>query len=203
MYIPEPYKVNDDSDARQFIKDNPFGLLITQSVETVFTTLLPVLVSENHDGSLKLKGHMAALNEQSRTGASMNCKIIFTGPHSYISPAWYPKPGVPTWNYIAVEASGMINWLDEKESIELIKSQMIMHEGEKAMNSDTDLLIRNMLDQLVCFAINVNKLEMCVKMSQDKNPDHIRSIVQGLRSTDTPIANQIAELMEQINLKHL
>ena len=35
--------------------------------------------------------------------------VIFHGPHCYISPDWYGKPGnVPTWNYISIQVLGNV-----------------------------------------------------------------------------------------------
>ena len=201
MYIPESYRITDASVAIRYITNNPFGLLITQNSELPDTTLLPFMVSEGKEGDLQLFGHMAANKQQSNTISDNLCKVIFTGPHCYISPEWYSAPDVPTWNYIAVEVSGSIRLLKEEDSYELVKNQMRHHEGIGSINKRSESIINSMMAQILCFVIRVDSLEMCVKMSQKKSIEDIRSIVNGLRSTRKPICQQVAEIMEDVNLK--
>src|SRR5690606_4640395 len=50
--------------------------------------------------------HLAKQNPQWETIDSQEALIVFSGPHAYISPQWFPSPGVPTWNYQAVHIYG-------------------------------------------------------------------------------------------------
>lgn len=201
MYIPEPYRIKDVSEAISHIRNNPFGLLITQNSEVADTTHLPVMISENGERNLLLSGHMAAANQQSEVRSGSPCKMIFTGPHSYISPEWYIEKDVPTWNYISVEAEGHLRWLRDEESFEMIGNQMRMHEGIDSMNMDTETMVRALMSRIRCFEIIVDSLEMCNKMSQKKSTEEVRSIVKGLRSTGDAMSIRVARIMEDLSLK--
>ena len=43
---------------------------------------------------------------------------IFQGPHAYVSPRWYAsEPNVPTWNYIAVHATGVLSAVTDASAV--------------------------------------------------------------------------------------
>lgn len=119
---------------RQFIQENPFGLIISAIKSANFPTIqcthIPWVLDVQDETSETelgiLRGHMAkpnphskALTEAAQAGSPSNGKlteevsIIFNGPaHHYVTPKFYtetkPSTGkvVPTWNYSAVQAYG-------------------------------------------------------------------------------------------------
>ncbi|MGG2382989.1 FMN-binding negative transcriptional regulator, partial [Salmonella enterica] len=48
--------------------------------------------------------------------------LLAEGPRAYISANWYPDPrgAVPTWNYVAVEAEGVVSPIDRDALIALL-----------------------------------------------------------------------------------
>lgn len=120
---------------RQFIHENPLGLLVSAITSSNFPTiqcthvpwLLDVKDSSNENDLGILRGHMAkpnphskalteaasALPASARRTLSEEVSVMFNGPaDSYVSPKFYtetkPATGkvVPTWNYSAVQAYG-------------------------------------------------------------------------------------------------
>ena len=113
MYIPKHFEQNDEAVLWDFIDTHSFGALLTVVDGRPFVSHLPFLVAR--DARL-LHCHMARANPQwQQLGTSAQVLAIFAGPHGYISPTWYPEPGVPTWNYAVVHAHGVARAVDDPE----------------------------------------------------------------------------------------
>lgn len=134
MYLRAAHAELHIPSLRNFIRQNPLGLLITAIPSSNFPTIqcthLPWLLDINDDSSETefgtLRGHMAkpnphskAMTEAVETSSPSNGRltqevsVIFNGPaHHYVTPKFYtetkPSTGkvVPTWNYSAVQAYG-------------------------------------------------------------------------------------------------
>jgi transcriptional regulator len=133
MYLRADYAELDAPLLHQFIRDNPFGILITAlsspNFPTIQCTHIPWLLDANDEqgcGLGKLRGHMARQNphakaiieavkdnHSSNAPLEQEVSVLFNGPvHSYITPKYYletkPKTGkvVPTWNYTAAQVYG-------------------------------------------------------------------------------------------------
>jgi len=134
MYLREVYAEFHIPSLRQFIRDNPLGLLITAlpspNFPTIQCTHIPILldvIDENSKTELgKLRFHLAKQNPHSKALVEavqqrhpsngfleQEVSVIFNGPaQSYITPQFYvetkPTTGkvVPTWNYSAVQVYG-------------------------------------------------------------------------------------------------
>jgi len=134
MYLRAAHAEPHIPALRQFIHENPFGMLISAIPSTDFPTIqcthVPwVLDVEDATSETELgilRGHMAkpnphskALTEAAQAEPASNGRlaeevsVIFNGPvHHYVTPKFYtetkPTTGkvVPTWNYSAVQAYG-------------------------------------------------------------------------------------------------
>jgi transcriptional regulator len=97
MYTPPKFKVDDPAVIRNFIEKNSFGVLLSIEGGQIHDTHTPFILSENN----QLLGHIARANPQWKASSEASrVKVIFTGPHAYISPKYYVSEfAVPTWNY--------------------------------------------------------------------------------------------------------
>ncbi|KAK5062883.1 hypothetical protein LTR84_004958 [Exophiala bonariae] len=145
MYLRAVHAEHSIPALRQFIKENPFGLIISAIKSVNFPTIqcthVPWIIDVQDDTSETelgtLRGHMAkpnphskALSEAAQADSPSNGKlaeevsVIFNGPaHHYVTPKFYtetkPSTGkvVPTWNYAAVQAYGTATiYFDSKAS---------------------------------------------------------------------------------------
>src|SRR4051812_6154218 len=124
MYNPHAFRVEDRKSLLDFIRSNSFGILVSRKINGLMATHIPLLVEEMSDGGLKLIGHMAKANGQWQSDES-EVLVIFSGPHTYISPSWYDEPNsVPTWNYVAVHAEGKLKLLDDARLSEVLEKMV-------------------------------------------------------------------------------
>jgi len=103
MFIPKHFNITDQVEALDFIQKNAFGQLISNTNGRLFSTHMPLLLS---DDKTTLYGHIALQNPQHLELDGQQTLTTFQGPHAYISPSWYADSGVPTWNYQAVHVYG-------------------------------------------------------------------------------------------------
>lgn len=103
----------------RLIRERPLATLVTPSDEGLTADHLPLHLSSDPGDLGTLRGHIARNNPLWRgTAHEITALAVFTGPDSYISPSWYPTKrehgkAVPTWNYLAVHASGTLRFIDD------------------------------------------------------------------------------------------
>lgn len=117
----------DDVDAmRAFIADVAFAHIFAVTTDGPMMAHAPVIVAE--DGGLhfhisrgnRLVGHL--------DGATVITSI--TANDFYVSPDWYVTADqVPTWDYIAVEAEGVVRELDEAGLVAQLDALSHAHES--------------------------------------------------------------------------
>lgn len=172
MYTPK-YAQNTDLDSiREFIKENGFGILVSQSAQKLVATHIPLQFSP--DGS-KLLGHISKANQQWKNFTDQNEVLaIFSGPHAYVSSSWYDHENVPTWNYIAAHVYGRIRMIEESELYESLKNLLDKYEAASenpvSMQSMSPEYVRQSIQGLAGFEISITSIEAAYKLSQ--NRDH-------------------------------
>src|SRR5690606_5706838 len=108
MYSPAAFQVENRETLIDFMRQHNFATIITQADGVPHATQMPVIFREDGGSHGKLVSHLARANPQWRHLENAGeILVLFTGPHAYISPAWYTTtPAVPTWNYTAVQVYG-------------------------------------------------------------------------------------------------
>src|SRR5438309_1993202 len=106
MYIPKHYLTEDRSEILSFMRQYPFGTIISAQDNYPVATHLPFIIEES-ENDIVIKSHFAKANPHWKNIESVPVLIIFTEPHAYISPQYYQHlQNVPTWNYMSVHAYG-------------------------------------------------------------------------------------------------
>ncbi len=191
--------MNDREVVNTFIRKHNFGLLVTTDGKTIDETLTPFLISETEEC---LYGHIARANPQwTKWDDSTIAKVMFTGPHSYISPKFYESElNVPTWNYTAVSISGEIKTQNNRpEIIEFLDALVTQHEAPEApwnLDKDDERYMK-LLDGIVVFRLQIKDVEASYKLNQNKKVEDQLSVIAALESSDNPIDNEVAKMMKQ------
>ena len=204
MYIPPAFRLEDRDAILAVMRDNAFGILIAQGGQSLEITHLPLMV-EVRGGDLVVRGHVARANPivgLIESGASATA--VFTGPHAYISPDWYASEDqVPTWNYVAVHASGRLNAVTAPDkTTDLLADLSAEHEEPLAPKTPwthhkmRDGLMPRMIKGILAFELPVERLEAKSKMAQNKKPEDIAGAAAGLRGRGDSANAAVAEIME-------
>ncbi|WP_294354522.1 FMN-binding negative transcriptional regulator [uncultured Sphingomonas sp.] len=114
----------------------------------------------------------------------------FSPVDGYVSPDWYETAAqVPTWNYVAVEAEGVIEPLSRDALVAQIEALAAEHEARLAPKPawTTDKVpaasIERMLDAIQGYLIRVEAWRGTAKLSQNKPADDRSGVEAALRAS--------------------
>jgi transcriptional regulator len=200
MYIPSYFQETDQQKLIEFMHANSFATLVSSENNYMCATHLPFVVEQRED-KLYLISHMAKANPQWKAFTGNESLIIFQGPHGYISPTHYEKKqNVPTWNYIAVHAYGIVKCIEEQTAaIHVLEKTIFNYEASfykqwKELSPDYKT---NMVKGIVAFEVEVLKLEGKYKLSQNKTKTEQQNIVTDFEKSSDSRQLQISEEMKK------
>ena len=203
MYTPDQFKVSDLPTLHADMQRWNFATLITSDGhEEPQVTHLPLLLDRDRGRFGVLAGHMAKANPHwkafSRSGESL---AIFHGPHGYISPRWYASEvAVPTWNYVAVHASGTPRLVEGTEAMVAHLNALIRyHEGTGTESWRPDGLPADtfaaLLNGIVCFEMTIERIEGKAKLGQNRSRGDVLGAIRGLLEEDGAANRELIEVM--------
>ena len=184
MYIPSHSAQNDPAILLEVMQRHNFATLMSNVDGAPYATHLPMFIRRDDD-TFHIEGHFARANPHWQALESdPKALIVFQGPHTYISPALLANANrVPTWNYIAVHATGLVTIDHTAEAKLLMLSKLIaQHEPDyqprfDAMNPD---LSSRLVNAIVAFEMKVEKLEGKFKLDQHRLTDNLPALWSSL-----------------------
>ncbi|MGO8914757.1 MAG: FMN-binding negative transcriptional regulator [Stellaceae bacterium] len=191
MYLPADFREDRVDMLHQAIRQIALGTLVTLGEDGLFASHVPMLVDAEPAPFGTLTGHIARANPQWQSlKPEVDALAVFTGPHAYVSPGWYATKRetgkvVPTWNYVAIHATGRLRFFDDAERLRGIVTRLTdSHEQRRAepwkvTDAPADF-IAGMLKAIVGFELTIAKLEGKWKMSQNRPAADHAGIVEGL-----------------------
>jgi transcriptional regulator len=198
MYTPASFRM---SEIRDFLRAHDFATLITHGEGGMTASHLPLLLDPDAGPHGTLVGHMARANPQWRD-VSGEALAIFSGPHAYISPAWYEAPGtVPTWNYQAVHAYGAFRLVEDRDELRDILARTVFAQEDRrpepwSYDAD-DPVVDAMLRAIVGFRIEIARLEGKAKLGQNHPEERRRKVIRALEAQGDENSRAIARLMDE------
>lgn len=196
MYVPQSFQMDDIEDIQTVLRNYSFGLLINQLDNRLYATHLPFL-PDLENGILW--AHMARANPGWRELESQNVLAVFSGPHAYVSPAWYKKPeSVPTWNYVAVHVYGTAHLVSREEDVQDLLARMVRYfEPESDVPAQLDeVFYRNLMKAIVGFRVDITRLEGKAKLSQNQSPEVQARVRDKLRASPDHNAQAVSRWMK-------
>jgi len=202
MHIPRRYEEKDKATVLQFIKENSFGILVSVKDGLPVGTHIPLALETNAAGEDILMGHISKGNEQKYTltdGAKV--LVIFPGPHAYISPRWYTKMNVPTWNYISVHVYGTLKIVEGK-ALEAALSRLIdkyeQHLPEPVtLKEIPEKDFRDDLRGIIGFEIRIEDMQAAYKLSQNRDEQSYHQVIGQLEQGDEAAKGVASEMKER------
>jgi transcriptional regulator len=204
VYIPEHFRLRHDGEAIQFMRANPFAILISQTEDGPFATHLPLHAEEKEEKTF-LRGHVAKANPHWKyLERQPQCLTIFHGPHSYISPGNYTAyESVPTWNYAAVHVYGTARLFSAEQDVHAMLGEL-METFEPEYRAQWEELSpkyrENMLRQIVGFEIAVTKIEGKFKLSQNRTREDQANVISSLEKAEDSAVSGVARMMKEQGL---
>ena len=189
MYIPRRYEEKDAETVRAFIRENSFAILVSVLDGVPVGTHIPLLLERDEEGREILVGHISRGNEQKRTfvdGAKV--LAIFPGPHAYVSPRWYTKINVPTWNYISVHVYGTLTVMEGTALRAALSRLMEYYEHTMPrpvrLEEIPEKQVESEMRGIVGFKILVEEIQAAYKLSQNRDAESYHEVVRQLGAGD-------------------
>jgi transcriptional regulator len=206
MYIPAQFEESNVEVLHAFMQDQPFATVVTHGSGGLNANHFPLLLDPDPSPYGTLRGHMSRANDAWREAAGTDALIIFQGPHSYISPSWYParqETGrvVPTWNYVVVHAYGTLRVVDDPEWVRRHVEQLTdTFEGPQAERwrvSDAPAdWVDSLVQGIVGFELPIARLLGKWKVSQNRGAADRAGAIAGLEAAGDPASAAMAKLIE-------
>lgn len=203
LYTPAAFVTADRAAAVRLIREHPFATLVTPGLPEPSISHLPLLLTADDGPRGTLIGHMARANPHwSHAGAGESI-AIFHGPHAYVSPSWYAKPAeaVPTWNYAALHAHGVLEPIEDAAGTRAILDLLIERfEGGREAPWQFVMPERQrdaLMAAIVGFRMRVTRIELKLKLSQNRpigdRAGVVKALVREGRADDAAVAAWMRE----------
>jgi transcriptional regulator len=198
MYSPSYNRLEDRGELLEFMRRNNFPVLVTGTGGALHASHLPAMIGRT-EPQLVLDMHMARNNPQWKEFFDdQEVMVIFSGPHSYISPRWYEeKERVPTWNYAAVHAYGVPRINPEREK-KYDSQRRLVAAMDPQWLAEFDKLpekyVAMMLEGIVNFEIAVTRIETRWKLSQNRSRREMELIAAELEKSPDSLEQALAAL---------
>jgi transcriptional regulator len=204
MYSPKFNQVADRGILIEAMQAYSFAILYgppcAETGTSPVATHLPLIVKDEGEHGL-IEGHFARANRHWQTLAGRETLVVFSGPHSYVSPSLYVEElSVPTWNYIAIHAYGTLQLVeDEAAKDALVKGLIQIHEPAYAerWNTMPEGFRRTMLAGIMGFRIPIARVEGKFKISQNRASQERRN-VYAAHAAGTPDQQALAAWMMRL-----
>ena len=210
MYLPKQFEETSIPVLLNLIKAHPLATVITLSTSGLNANHIPMVVAENADATMVLRGHVARANPMlADLAVSAQTLLVFQGAEHYITPSWYAtkketEKVVPTWNYAVVHVKGQMRVVDDAEwlhqQLEDLTAQQESSRNTPWSVNDAPAEFLNQIKQaIVGFEVQIESMVGKWKVSQNQPSKNRVTVVQGLEEDGTEKALYMRDLVK----KHL
>ena len=190
MYVPRHFAEDDPDRLAALIAAHDFATLFTDGSGGPFATHLPLLLDRTRGPRGTLIGHVARANPHWKSFDGRRALAVFAGPHAYVSPRWYAsQPAVPTWNYVAVHATGAVRAVEDPAALRATMDALARRyegEGRWTIAGQPTKFVDGMLRGIVGLELAIETLEGKAKLSQNRSAADREGVIAALG--DHPLA---------------
>jgi transcriptional regulator len=193
MYVPAHFNESRTEVLHDFIKQYPFGMLVTHGASGLDANHIPFELDPKQGELGLLTAHVARANPVWQDVANGDeVMVVFRATDAYISPNWYPSKHefhkqVPTWNYMVAHAYGRITIRDDEKFVRGVVARLTRtHEASQPtpwkMGDSPKEYIDTMLKAIVGMEIEITRLVGKSKLSQNREVRDIQSAGETLKA---------------------
>ncbi len=206
MYRPASFAVDDIAVLHDVIRRRVFATFAVAKDDAVQFAYAPVVVDPVAGRLGGIRFHLAVRNPLASIEDGTRVALSLIAADAYVSSDWYRTVvTVPTWNYIAIEGEGIVRRLTESELHTLLVDLSAQEEANLlpkppwTMDKVPEPRIAALKNIIAGFALPFERLEGKFKLSQDKNPDDMAGVIEGLEGLGDAASLAVAVAMR----KHL
>jgi transcriptional regulator len=196
------HAVTDPAVVRRLIDENPWGTIVSETDEGLVASHYPILLDDRAGpGELAIVTHVGRPDEKVHDLGSREVMLIVAGPHGYISPSWYSPDGTPapTWNFSVAHCYGVPEILEPDENLRVL-TRLVEHfeqHVEEPVYLEPEVGAR-LSPGTVGLRLPITRFVCKVKMSQDKDDQSRRQVVEALRTPGPYEHRRLADEMERV-----
>jgi transcriptional regulator len=206
LYMPPAFHQSDRAQIQADITAIGFATLITIGASEPIISHVPLLWRDDGSECGVLIGHLARGNPQWNTSDLTKPAIaVFTGPHAYVSPSWYPSKQenprvVPTWNYAVVHVRGLLEVFEDSDEL-LTDLTSLTEKHEQRVGSDwqtSDAPMEFMIRQtkgIVGIRLKILSFEAKSKLSQNRAAADHANVAVRLKNSNVAADREVGAVM--------
>ncbi len=191
MYQPAHHREVRLEVQHALIRAHPFGLLVTHGPAGLLANAVPFTLAAARGPLGTLRAHLSRANPQWRDiGDGQDALVVFQGEQAYVTPSWYASKRehgrvVPTWNYVMVQARGVVRVRDDRgwvgAQVEQLTTEQESPRAEPWAVEDAPApFIEGQLRGIVGIEIEVAAIEGKWKASQNRSEADREGVAAGL-----------------------
>jgi transcriptional regulator len=190
------FLMTDVDEVKRLVRGAPWATIVSHTAEGLVASHYPFLLEQpgpdDDPDALVLVSHVGRPDEVAHELGQHEVLVIVQGPHGYVSPAWYPaEQFIPTWDHVTAHLWGTPEILSDEENFRVL-GDLVDH-FERVMPSPVSLDVdeataRRVARGTVGIRIRVTRFDARAKLSQNKAPEVVDRIIEGLRA-DGPYAS--------------
>jgi transcriptional regulator len=190
---------DDPEVVRELIRENPWGILVSSHDGDLVASHYPLLLDEDCE-ELAVFTHVGRPDEELHGLGETEILLIVQGLHGYISPSWYAPGAIraPTWNFSAAHCYGVPQILDPETNLDTL-GRLVEHferHVEQPLLLDPDWATP-LARGTVGIRLPISRFQCKIKLSQDKDPQTQRQVIEALRRPGPYQHAQLADDMER------
>lgn len=207
MYTPPAFREDDPAVLHALMRAVRLSNFVTATAGGLMATPLPLILDEGEGEFGTLYGHLARANPQWQAPALGEALAIFMGPDAYVTPSWYAAKRehgkvVPTWNYVAVQASGPVEFFEDPARLREVVTRLTeLHEGPRAeawaVSDAPEAFVAAQLRGIVGLRMPITRLVGKRKMSQNRSAEDRAGVVAGLQQSERASDHVVADLVAE------
>jgi transcriptional regulator len=180
------FEPRSEADLLRLIDEYPLAWVVSVGGAGGFgATPLPLLAETDAAGKINsLLGHFALSNPQvAQLRAAPHAKVLFSGPHGYISPELVSQPGwAPTWNYATAQFDVEVEFRPQENDIALERLVTRMERSRREPWTIAKMGERyaSMVSRIVAFRAHVRGASGRFKLGQDESAQTLAEVVSRL-----------------------
>ena len=202
MWVNPLYEISSRESALSLARENSLATVIVG--DPLRAAHLPVLVEEDADGSLSLVSHIPLVDPVARAlSAGERALVIFNGARSYVSPAWYTEPGLPTYNFVTLHAQGAAEPMrDEQELrahlldlIEVSETGRNIPGAKWQPDAVAEARMNVLLPRIMGFRVRVDDMQAKAKLGQNRSAEDQVAVAEALAESPVEDDRTMADMM--------
>jgi transcriptional regulator len=206
MYVPKQFQEHRIEVLTDAVRTIQLACVVTHHDGAYHASHIPMFLRADKDSTWLLEAHVARGNPHwAALAQPVHSIAIFQGPHGYVSPGWYASKRehgkvVPTWNYIAVHAEGMLESIQDQAWLadhlhDLTSANEAGRKDAWAVSDAPADYIAGQRRGIVGIRMRVTRLQGAWKMIQHRSDADRGGVVRGMEETGLAGAGCVAAVM--------